>query len=149
MVKIYDGKVVIPGDQMKNYVQMLKEAEEQREPFRRELEALNREFREHLLTRFSSRTANKHSQVVSLFIEFLCRHTDVMRLEEVTRGMANTHFKKWWKRKVWDSTKPEQISVALKKFFTFLANEKGIENEKALEAFRQGPAVAGQCQPWP
>ncbi|WP_153304572.1 hypothetical protein [Desulfonatronum thiodismutans] len=50
--------------------------------------------------------------------------------------MANTHFKKWWKKKVWDSTTPEQISVALKKFFTFLANEKGIVHEKVLQSFK-------------
>jgi hypothetical protein len=48
--------------------------------------------------------------------------------------MVNTHFKQWWKRKVWDSTTPDQLKVALKKFFTFLAAEKGIVNEKVLKA---------------
>jgi hypothetical protein len=26
------------------------------------------------------------------------------------------HFKQWWKKKVWDSTTPDQLRVALKKF---------------------------------
>lgn len=136
MPQVFTGKVAIPGDKIQDYLKMLEEAEKQREPFRTALTALNDEFYEHLLTKFKQNTARKHTMIVEMFIEFLFRHTDVMRVEEITRGMANTHFKKWWKKKVWDSTTPEQISVALKKFFTFLANEKGIVNEKVLQSFK-------------
>ena len=59
-----------------------------------------------------------------LFIDFLCGYTDVEDINDITKGMVNTHFKQWWKRKVWDSTTPEQLKVALNKFFIFLANEK-------------------------
>jgi site-specific recombinase XerD len=97
---------------------------------------LNEEFHEHLLTKFKRNTARKHTMIVDLFIEFLCRHTDVERVEDITRGMANTYFKTWWKNKVWDSTTPEQIRVALKKFFTFLAKEKGMVNEKVMNSFK-------------
>lgn len=136
MPQVFTGKIAIPGDKIQDYLKMLEEAEKQREPFRNSLNELNDEFHEHLLTKFQPKTARKHAMVVELFIEFLCRHTDVTRIEDITRGMANTHFKKWWKKKVWDSTTPEQISVALKKFFTFLANEKGIVNEKVLQSFK-------------
>ena len=57
-------------------------------------------------------------------------------LYEITRGMVNTHFRAWHKRKVWDSATPNDLRVALKKFFEFLATEKGIEVPKVLEALR-------------
>jgi site-specific recombinase XerD len=136
MAKVYTGKVAIPGDKFVEYLKLMEEAEKAREPFRQQLVKLNEEFHESLLTKFSELTANKHSTVVHLFIDFICNYTDVESIEEITRGMVNTHFKQWWKRKVWDSTTPDQITVALKKFFTFLATEKGIVNEKALKGLK-------------
>jgi site-specific recombinase XerD len=136
MAKVYTGKVAIPGDKIQDYLKLMEEAEKQRQPFRDMLNELNDEFYDYLEAKFTPKTARKHTGVVELFTEFLCRHTDVERLEDVTRGMANTHFKQWWKRKVLDSTTPEQITVALKKFFTFLASEKGIVNEKVLKSFK-------------
>lgn len=136
MAKVYTGKVAIPGDKIGEYLKLMEEAEKQREPFRRQLVGLNEEFYEHLLAKYSERTARKHSTVIDLFIEFICRQTDVESIEEITQGMVNTHFRQWWKRKVWDSTTPEQLRVALKKFFTFLATEKGIVNEKALKGLQ-------------
>ncbi len=72
---------------------------------------------------------------------FICGYTDVESIEEITRGMVNTHFKQWWKRKVWDSTTPDQLTVALRKFFTFIATEKGIVNEKAMKGFSKQGAM--------
>lgn len=136
MAKVYTGKIAIPGDKIQDYLKLMEEAEKEREPFRNALNELNLEFYEHLLTKFKPKTANKHAGIVDLFIDFICRQTDVEQIEDITRGMANTHFKQWWKRKVWDSTTPDQLSLALKKFFTFLANEKGIVNEKVLKSFK-------------
>jgi len=114
----------------------MKEAEENREPFRQSLLGLNQEFHQFLLTKYSGRTARKHASIVEVFIDFICRQTDVERIDEITRGMVNTHFKKWWKRKVWDSTSPDEITVALRKFFLFLSEEKKIVNEKVLKALK-------------
>lgn len=136
MPQVFTGKVAIPGDKIQDYLKLMEEAEKQREPFRLAMQEYNQDFYEHLLQKFKKPTAMKHYGVVAMFIDFLCNYTDVRHVEEVTRGMANTHFKKWWKKKVWDSTTPEQISVSLKKFFTFLANEKGIVNEKVLQSFK-------------
>jgi hypothetical protein len=133
MAKVCTGKIAIPGDKFLDFLKLMEEAEKKREPFRQQLIKLNEEFHESLLVKFSKKTADKHSGVVDLFIDFLCRYTDVESIEEITRGMVNTHFKKWWKRKVWDYTTPDQITVALKKFFIFLATEKGIVNEKAMK----------------
>ena len=137
MAKVYTGKVIIPGDKIDEFFKVMKEAEEKREPFRQSLLKLNQEFHQFLLTKYSERTARKHTSIVEFFIDFICRQTDVERIEEITRGMVNTHFKKWWKRKVWDSTSPDEITVALRKLFLFLSEEKKIVNEKVLKALKQ------------
>jgi len=134
MAKVYTGKVIIPGDKIEEYFKIMAEAEKQREPFRQYLLGLNQEFRESLQSKFSARTARQHSSIVELFVDFICRQTDAEQIEDITRGMVNTHFKNWWRRKVWDSTTPDQLRVALRKFFVFLGEEKGIVNEKALKA---------------
>lgn len=134
MAKVYTGKVIIPGDKIDEFFKVMQEAEEKREPFRQSLLSLNEEFHQFLFAKYSERTARKHASIVELFIDFICRQTDVERIEEITRGMVNTHFKKWWKRKVWDSTTPDELRVALKKLFVFLSEEKNIVNEKVLKA---------------
>lgn len=136
MAKVYTGKVIIPGDKIEDYFKMMAEAEKKREPFRQSLLDLNQEFYAFLESKFSQRTARKHSSIVEMFIEFICRQTDVEKIEDITRGMVNTHFKTWWKRKVWDSTTPDELRVALRKFFVFLAKEKGIVNDKILNALK-------------
>ena len=136
MAKVFTGRVMIPGDKIEEYFKIMAESEKEREPFRQHLLGLNQEFRESLHSKFSARTARQHSSVVELFADFICRQTDVEKIEDITRGMVNTHFKNWWRRKVWDSTTPDQLRVALQKFFVFLAEEKGIVNEKALKALR-------------
>jgi hypothetical protein len=67
-----------------------------REPFRHSLEELLEDFRLYLSERYSDRTVNKHGWIIEMFIEFLSRQTDVERLEEVTRGIVNTHFRQWY-----------------------------------------------------
>lgn len=136
MAKVYSGRIVVQGDKIEEYFRIMAEAEKQREPFRRMMNDLNKEFHNHILERFSEKTAIKHSGIVGLFIEFICKHTDVENIEEITKGMVNSHFKQWWKRKVWDSTTPDQLRVSLRKFFTFLADKKGIVNEKALKGLQ-------------
>jgi hypothetical protein len=136
MAKVFTGKVVIPADQIEAYFEALAEAEEERRPFREELEELNAEFEQYLEAKYSRRTARKHGGVVALFIHFLCEYTDVAALEEVTRGMANSAFRQWYKRKVLAATDADELRVALKKFFQFLAAEKGIVNVTVLESFR-------------
>ena len=136
MAKVYNGRVMIPGDKIEQYLKIMAEAEKKREPFRQLLLGLNDDFREYLESKLSARTARQHSSVVGLFVDFICRQTDVEKIEDITRGMVNTHFKNWWKRKVWDSTTPDQLRVALRKFFVFLAENKGIVNAKVLKALQ-------------
>ncbi|MDI6793743.1 MAG: site-specific integrase [bacterium] len=138
MARVFTGKVVIPGDKIDDYLELMAEAEKEREPFRKSLAGLNEDFADYMLDEkgLTERTARKHGWIVGMFIEFLCSQTDVESLEEVTRGIANTHFRNWWKKKVWSSETPNDLRVALKKFFQFLAAKKGIENEKVLKALK-------------
>ena len=136
MAKVYNGRITIPGDKLDEYFKLLADAEKQREPFRQSLLQLNDEFDAFLSAKFTERTVYKHIHVTSLFIEFICRNTDVETIEEITRGMVNTHFKKWWRKKVWDSTEPDQLRTSLKKFFNFLKTEKKIVNERVLKALQ-------------
>ncbi|MEW6669922.1 MAG: site-specific integrase [Thermodesulfobacteriota bacterium] len=136
MAKVYSGKVVIPGDKIAEYLKIITNAEKKREPFRRYLLDLNQDFYAFLQSKFSQRTARKHSFIVELFIDFVCRQTDVEKIDEITKGMVKTHFRNWWRRKVLDSTTPDELRGALRKFFKFLAEEKGILNEKALNALQ-------------
>ena len=136
MAKVYTGRVSIPGDKLDEYFKLMKEAEEKRKPFRQYMLSLNEEFHEYLSAKYSERTSEKHSSIVFLFIDFLCKQTDAESIEEITRGMVNTHFKKWYKRKVLDSTTSNEITIALRKFFQFLSREKNIQNEKAMKGLK-------------
>ncbi len=136
MPKVFTGTVVIPADQLDAYEQARAEAEEARRPFRQHLDALRAEFEQHLAARYSRRTVRKHAQVVALFVDFLCDYTDVGAIDEITRGMANSAFRQWYKRKVWDATTADELRVALKKFFHFLETEQGIRNPQVLASLR-------------
>ena len=136
MAKVFKGKIAIPGNKLNDFFNAMEEAEKDRQPFRDSLEKLNEDFADYLAKKYKKATIRKHFGIVDLFIDFICRYTDVEKLEEVTRGMVNSEFRSWWKRKVWDSTTDNERRVALKKFFTFLAGEKNIVNEKALKTLK-------------
>ena len=135
MPQVYTGNF-LTGDQIDAYFEVLQEAEIARAPFRSKLNGLNTEFGNQFGTRYSKRTVAKHTGIVELFIAFVCDYTDVMAIEEITKGMVNSQFRRWYKSKVWDSTGPDELRVALKKFFQFLDQHKGIRNSKALEALK-------------
>jgi hypothetical protein len=73
---------------------------------------------------------------IDTFVEFICGQTDVESVEDITRGMVNTHFRQWYRRKVLDSATPDDLRVALTKFFRFLETEKAISNAAVLKAPR-------------
>jgi Phage integrase, N-terminal SAM-like domain len=136
MPKMFTGQVLIPAEQLDEYLKTLAAAEKAREPFRRYLAELLGDFTTYLSEQYSARTVRKHGWIVEVFLDFLCRHTDVERLEDVTRGMVNTHFRRWYKGHVLDAATPNDLRVALRKFFHFLATEKGIQNPKVLDALK-------------
>ena len=104
--------------------------------FREQLEELNREFRQSLTEKYSRRTAEKHYQVVDLFIDFICWDMKVQSIDEITRGMANSYFRRWYISKIGDRTESE-VKTSVKKFFQFLDKDKGITNEIVLRSFHR------------
>jgi len=129
MAKVFTGRVVIPGDKINEYFEALQKAEAARAPFREFLEQLNQEFGEYLATKYVPKTVRKHTGIVDLFIHFICGYTDVEQL-------VNSHFRSWYKRKVIDSATESDLRVALRKFFQFLATEKGMTHQKVLDALK-------------
>lgn len=136
MARVFTGKVVIPGDKIDEYFQALQQAEAARAPFREFLEQLNQEFVEFLAAKYVPKTVRKHTGIVDLFIHFICGYTDVEEIENITKGMVNSHFRSWYKRKVMDSATESDLRVALRKFFQFLATEKGMTHQKVLDALK-------------
>lgn len=130
------GKIEIPGDQLEEYFAALASAEKQRAPFRRQFRALRGDFCRSLATRYSKRTVRKHRQILELFLDFICDETRVNNLEQVTKGMVNSGFRRWYHSKVWDSTTDSELHATLRKFFQFLERKKGIHNPRALEALQ-------------
>ncbi|WP_019502057.1 site-specific integrase [Pseudanabaena sp. PCC 6802] len=136
MARVFTGRVVIPGNKIDEYFAALQTAEAARAPFKQSLEQLNQEFADFLGAKYVAKTVRKHTGIVDMFIEFICRYTDVEKIDDITKGMVNSQFRSWYKRKVWDSATESDLRVALKKFFQFLAAEKGIVNQKALDALK-------------
>ncbi len=133
MANVFTGKVAIPGDKIEEYFALMEAAEKAREPFVQYMNNFNKEFASYLdQCGFADKTIAKHTTIIDLFIDFLARYTDVEKIEDITKGMANTHFTKWYKRKVLDSRTADEIRVALTKFFTFLAEQKKISNINIL-----------------
>jgi site-specific recombinase XerD len=136
MARVFRGKIAIPGDQMEAYFEALGQFENAKAPMRKQLEQCARDFEHTLAQQYAPKTVRKHMAIIALFIDFVCWDTDVCRIEEITRGIANSAFRQWYLRKVGDRTESE-LKTAIKKFFQFLAQEKGITNEAVLKSFQR------------
>jgi site-specific recombinase XerD len=136
MAHVFRGKIAIPGDQMEAYFQALEEFEKNKEPLRKQLEQCARDFERVLTQQYAPKTVRKYTAIIALFIDFVCWDTDVRRIEEITRGIANSYFRQWYLRKVGDRTESE-LKTAIKKFFQFLDQEKGVTNEAVLQSFQR------------
>jgi site-specific recombinase XerD len=128
---------VIVGDyefeSIDDYMAALQAWEEHRAPFQAQAEMLADEFIDYLhqqgLTR---RTVNKHEMNIEMFIVYLTQYTDADDFATVRKGTVNTEFFQWYRRKVLNRCDPASLKSTTRKFFKFLAEEKGIYNEKVL-----------------
>ena len=136
MARVFRGKIAIPGDQMEAYFEFLGHFEHGKAPMRAELEQCAQDFARVLAQQYAPKTVWKHTAIIALFIDFVCWDTDVRRIDEMTRGIANSAFRQWYRRTVGDRTASE-LKTAIKKFSQFLAQEKGITNEAVLKSFQR------------
>ena len=132
MPQVFTGTVAIPGDQVEADLAALAEAQEARRPCRQSLEGLRAEFAQPLAARYRRQTVREHAQIVALFVDFLCDDADVTAIEEVSRGMANSAFRQWYRRKVLGAATADDLRVALKTSFQVLATEQGIHNPQVV-----------------
>src|SRR5919197_3956458 len=135
MARVFRGKIAIPGDQMEAYFEALGQFEKAKAPLRQQLEHYARDFVHALAKQYAPKTVRKHTAILALFIDFVCWDTDVRGIDEITRGIANSHFRQWYQRKVGDRTDSELKTT--KRFFHFLAEEKRIRNEAVLKSFQR------------
>ena len=136
MARVFRGKMAIPGDRMEAYLEALGQFEKEKEPLRTQLEYYARDFVRALAQHSTPKTVRKHTAILALFIDFVCWNTDVRSLDEITRGIANSQFRQWYQRKVGDRTESE-LKTTIKRFFSFLAEEKGLRNEAVLQSFHR------------
>jgi hypothetical protein len=104
--------------------------------FERQFRRLQDDFCRVLARQYSPRTVRRHRLRWQVFCDYLGDETAVTRLEQVTKGMVNSGFPRWYHHKVWDQTTDSELRTTLRKFFRFLAQKKGIQNARALEALR-------------
>ena len=123
---------------IEDYIAALKAWEDHRAPFKAQAEALAAEFADHLREQgLAKRTINKHQMNMEMFIVYLTQYTDADDFATVRKGIVNTEFFQWHRRKVLNRCDPASLQSTTKKFFKFLAEQKGIYNEKVLGKPRQ------------
>jgi site-specific recombinase XerD len=104
--------------------------------FERQFRRLQGDFCRVLSRQYSPRTVRRHRNILQVFCDYLCDETAVTHLEQITKGMVNSGFRRWYHHKIWDRTSDSELRTTLQKFFRFLAQKKGIENARALAALR-------------
>jgi hypothetical protein len=99
--------------------------------FREQLDSYCNDFEDYLMQSVTKRTAHKHSCVTSLLIDYLHWDCSVSSFSEITRGMVCSSFRRWYASKVADLSETE-INTSVKKFFSYLVNERGVEVGKDI-----------------
>lgn len=131
MPKVIVGDIVF--ETLEDYFAPLEAWEEHRAPFRAQADALADEFIEYLFDQgLSKRTIRKHNQNIGMFMVYLTQYTDTDDFATVRKGVVNTNFFRWYRRKVLNRLDKDSLKSTTRKFFKFLAEEKGIYNEKVL-----------------
>jgi hypothetical protein len=108
--------------------------------FARQLRRLQDDFCRALARQYSPRTVERHRLRLQVFCDYLGDETAVMRLEQVTKGMVNSGFRRWYHHKVWHQTSDSELRTTLRKFFWFLAQKKGIQNARGPGGATLSPA---------
>jgi site-specific recombinase XerD len=131
MTKVYAGTVEF--ESMEDYLAAMEAREQHRAPFKAEAETLADEFIDYLDEQgLAERTIRKHGQNIEMFIVYLTQYTDADDFATVRKGVVNTEFLRWYRRKVLNRLDQASLQSTIKKFFKFLAERKDIYNEKVL-----------------
>ncbi|WP_157817460.1 hypothetical protein [Candidatus Thiodictyon syntrophicum] len=102
-------------------------------PCRLYFDPLIKDFEASLADTLSQRTIRKHIFILAALVDFLCFDCGVRNFDDLTVGMVNSGFRRWFASKIGSATEGE-VKTAVRKFFLFLAKEKGFANEKILRS---------------
>jgi site-specific recombinase XerD len=131
MTRVYARGVEF--ESLEDYLAAMEAWEQYRAPFKAQAEALADEFLDYLYEQgLSKRTVRKHSRNIGMFIIYLTQYTDEDDFATIGKGTVNTNFFRWYRRKVLARFDQASLKSTTKKFFKFLAERKGIYNEKVL-----------------
>jgi site-specific recombinase XerD len=131
MTKVRVGDIEFAS--MEDYLAALEAWEQHRAPFKAQAETLAAEFSDDLHEQgLSKRTIRKHGPNIEIFIVYLTQYTDADDFATVRKGMVNTEFFRWYRRKVLHPLDQASLKSTTKKFFKFLAERKDIYNERVL-----------------
>ncbi|MFA0195154.1 hypothetical protein AB4501_24565 [Vibrio sp. 10N.222.55.E8] len=123
----------MPVVTLEEYQQILQDFEKRFLPFKKNLESLNDQFMDMLMSKYTKKTAHKHTSNVELFIIYLESSKDIFDLKDLSKGKLNSQFRAWCRSKVWNADSDHEIKTSLKKFFKFVAS---LKNEYEVEAKR-------------
>ena len=131
MTKVYAGNAEF--ESIEDYLAAMEAWEQHRAPFKAQAETLADEFIDYLDEHgLSKRTIRKHGQNIEIFIVYLTQYTDADDFATVRKGVVNTEFFRWYRRKVLNRLDQASLQSTTRKFFKFLAERKDIYNEKVL-----------------
>jgi hypothetical protein len=68
---------------------------------------------------------------MEMFIVYLTQYTDADDFATIRKGMVNTEFFQWYRHEVLNRCDPASLRSTTRKFFKFLAEEKGIYNSSS------------------
>ena len=130
------AKRIISGEQFEEFIKGNKKVDE----FEGFLLELNKEYEEFLSIKLTQKTVRKHIQISDLFINFLCFDNGISNFNEITVGIANSYFRKWFRSKIDPSFGETELKGSIKKFIQFLHVDKRITfDDKVLKSFKIKP----------
>ena len=113
------------------YQKICQDFEDRFLPIKKELEILNDNFLDMLMSKYTKKTAHKHTSNVDLFILYLESSGDIFELKDLSKGKLNSRFRSWCRKKVWNADSDNEIKTSLKKFFKFIASLKSEHESEA------------------
>ncbi|WP_299142511.1 hypothetical protein [uncultured Vibrio sp.] len=123
----------MPVVTLEECTQTLQDFEERFFLFKKEIENLNDQFVDMLMSKYTKGIAHKHTSNVKLFIIYLESSKDIFELKDLSKDKLNIRFRAWCRSKVWNADSDRVIKTSLKKFFKFVAS---LKNEHEVEAKR-------------
>ncbi len=120
-------RVVVGGHEMswEEHQAMLKNMEKEQEPFKKWIDKSLKEYHIFLEeSEFPEKTVEKYYRVAGIFFERVL-WVGFLDLESIRPAFIKEEFPKWWQTHVmFLSMRPEEVCLALRRFFKFIEEQK-------------------------